>query len=101
MISHFIFKTMPVLVCSAQNLLSRVPPISRDRASVQRPTHTAALGDPGEITSANAQLGERGAWEGVIPGKVAPSPGRRGIIKKLETPNPQCSKHNPHNCCVL
>ena len=44
--------------------------------------HTTALGDPGERTGAEAQLGERGASKGAVPG---PRYGRR--LLKHGNPN--------------
>lgn len=32
------------------------------------PPHASAVGDPGEKTGANAELGELGAWESGLPG---------------------------------
>ena len=40
----------------------------RGRATASRPAHTAAKVIIGEDLGANAQLGERGAWKGALPG---------------------------------
>ena len=47
----------------------------RRRTDVPRPPHTAALGVLGNKTAAAAQLGERGAWKGALPGTGRSLPG--------------------------
>ena len=68
-VSIWIFTTESVLVGFRKPAALERHPTARGRATVPRPSHTAALGVPGERTGANAQLGE-GGRRNLVPGTL-------------------------------
>ena len=68
-VSLWIFTSESILDAPFWNGSPVGQPTARGGATVPRPPQTAALGVAGERTGANAELGERGASKGVVPGR--------------------------------
>ena len=76
--SHWIFRTCWVRACPRGTGSPDRHWTPRARATTPRPSHTAALGAPGKRRGAAVELGERGAWEGALPGTACSVPGNGG-----------------------